>query len=102
MPAPDCVCELATKPPKAPASEVSRVMVRSRSPRPTASPRAPVCSIFEGWPTAPLGREGEVGVVGMVTAGVDAALAASVFHSGEIAIPDLKKRLRADGVEVRP
>jgi cyclase len=33
---------------------------------------------------------------------VDAALAASVFHSGEIAIPDLKKRLRADGVEVRP
>jgi cyclase len=37
-----------------------------------------------------------------LTAGVDAALAASVFHSGEIAIPDLKKRLRADGVEVRP
>jgi cyclase len=35
-------------------------------------------------------------------AGVDAALAASVFHSGEIAIPDLKKRLRADGIEVRP
>jgi imidazole glycerol-phosphate synthase subunit HisF len=34
-------------------------------------------------------------------AGVDAALAASVFHSGEIAIPDLKKRLRADGIEVR-
>jgi cyclase len=33
---------------------------------------------------------------------VDAALAASVFHSGEIAIPDLKKRLRADGIEVRP
>jgi imidazole glycerol-phosphate synthase subunit HisF len=35
-------------------------------------------------------------------ADVDAALAASVFHSGEIAIPDLKRRLRADGVEVRP
>ncbi|MDB6086941.1 MAG: imidazole glycerol phosphate synthase [Gammaproteobacteria bacterium] len=34
-------------------------------------------------------------------AGVDAALAASVFHSGEIAIPELKKRLRADGIEVR-
>jgi imidazole glycerol-phosphate synthase subunit HisF len=34
-------------------------------------------------------------------AGVDAALAASVFHSGEIAIPDLKRRLRADGIEVR-
>jgi cyclase len=35
-------------------------------------------------------------------AGVDAALAASVFHSGEIAIPDLKARLRAAGIEVRP
>ncbi len=34
-------------------------------------------------------------------AGVDAALAASVFHSGEIAIPDLKRQLRADGIEVR-
>jgi imidazole glycerol-phosphate synthase subunit HisF len=34
-------------------------------------------------------------------AGVDAALAASVFHSGDIAIPDLKRRLRADGIEVR-
>jgi cyclase len=33
---------------------------------------------------------------------VDAALAASVFHSGEIAIPELKKRLRAGGIEVRP
>jgi cyclase len=33
---------------------------------------------------------------------VDAALAASVFHSGEIAIPELKRRLRADGIEVRP
>jgi imidazole glycerol-phosphate synthase subunit HisF len=36
------------------------------------------------------------------TAGVDAALAASVFHSGEIAIPDLKRRLRGAGIEVRP
>jgi cyclase len=35
-------------------------------------------------------------------AGVDAALAASVFHSGAIAIPDLKRSLRAAGVEVRP
>jgi cyclase len=34
-------------------------------------------------------------------AGVDAALAASVFHSGAIAIPDLKRELRARGVEVR-
>src|SRR5271157_1934670 len=46
-------------------------MVRPRSPRPTDSPRVPVCSILEGWPTAPLGREG--GVVGVVTDGVDAA-----------------------------
>jgi cyclase len=36
------------------------------------------------------------------TAGVDAALAASVFHSGDIAIPDLKRHLRATGIEVRP
>ncbi len=35
-------------------------------------------------------------------AGVDAALAASVFHSGDIAIPDLKSTLRADGIEIRP
>ena len=35
-------------------------------------------------------------------AGVDAALAASVFHSAQIAIPDLKKYLRAQGIEVRP
>ena len=35
-------------------------------------------------------------------AGVDAALAASVFHSGQIAIPDLKKSLRAHGIPVRP
>jgi cyclase len=34
-------------------------------------------------------------------AGVDAALAASVFHFGEIAIADLKRQLRADGIEVR-
>jgi len=35
-------------------------------------------------------------------AGVDAALAASVFHSGSIAIPDLKRELRASGIDVRP
>jgi cyclase len=34
-------------------------------------------------------------------AGADAALAASVFHSGDIAIPDLKRELRACGIEVR-
>jgi cyclase len=32
---------------------------------------------------------------------VDAALAASVFHSGDVAIPDLKRELRAEGIEVR-
>jgi cyclase len=32
---------------------------------------------------------------------VDAALAASVFHSGAIAIPDLKTSLAAAGIEVR-
>ena len=34
-------------------------------------------------------------------ADVDAALAASVFHSGEIRIPELKRELRAAGIEVR-
>lgn len=34
-------------------------------------------------------------------AGVDAALAASVFHYGEILIPDLKQTLRTAGVVVR-
>jgi imidazole glycerol-phosphate synthase subunit HisF len=33
---------------------------------------------------------------------VDAALAASVFHSGSIAIPDLKQYLITAGIEVRP
>ena len=32
---------------------------------------------------------------------VDAALAASVFHSGDVAIPDLKRHLRSAGIEVR-
>lgn len=35
-------------------------------------------------------------------AGVDAALAASVFHAGTIAIPDLKRFLSSRGIEVRP
>lgn len=34
-------------------------------------------------------------------AGVDGALAASVFHSGNIAIPDLKQYLRNQSVEIR-
>jgi imidazole glycerol-phosphate synthase subunit HisF len=33
---------------------------------------------------------------------VDAALAAGVFHSGEITIPNLRRELRANGIEVRP
>jgi len=35
-------------------------------------------------------------------AGVDAALAASVFHSGAIVVRELKRQLRAAGIEVRP
>lgn len=34
-------------------------------------------------------------------ADVDGALAASVFHSGEIAIPDLKRELAAQGIAIR-
>lgn len=33
---------------------------------------------------------------------VDGALAASVFHSGNIAIPDLKSYLRSERIEIRP
>jgi cyclase len=35
-------------------------------------------------------------------AGVDAALAASVFHSGTIRIPDLKAHLASAGIAIRP
>lgn len=34
-------------------------------------------------------------------ADVDAALAASIFHSGELAVPDLKRFLQGQGIEVR-
>jgi imidazole glycerol-phosphate synthase subunit HisF len=34
-------------------------------------------------------------------ADVDATLAASIFHSGELSIPDLKRSLRSQGIEVR-
>ncbi len=37
-----------------------------------------------------------------VEADVDAALAASVFHSGAIAIPDLKRELAEAGIAIRP
>ncbi len=36
-----------------------------------------------------------------IDADVDAALAASVFHSGAIAIPELKQTLRGQGIKVR-
>ena len=35
-------------------------------------------------------------------ADVDAALAATVFHSGQIPIPELKRTLAGAGIEVRP
>ena len=35
-------------------------------------------------------------------AGVDAALAASVFHSGALIVRELKRELRSAGIEVRP
>lgn len=34
--------------------------------------------------------------------GADAALAATLFHFGELAIPDLKEALRARGIPIRP
>ncbi len=55
----------------------------------------------------PLVASGGAGTVEHFTdvfreAQVDAALAAGVFHAGDIAIPDLKRHLRAAGIEVRP
>jgi imidazole glycerol-phosphate synthase subunit HisF len=54
----------------------------------------------------PLVASGGAGAPGhfaevFATADADAALAASVFHSGEIRIPTLKRALRARGIEVR-
>jgi cyclase len=55
-------------------------------------------------PLVASGGAGETGHFASVfrEAGVDAALAASVFHSGSIAIPELKRRLAAEGITVRP
>ena len=55
----------------------------------------------------PLVASGGAGAIGHFTdvfrlAAVDAALAASVFHTGAIAIPELKRALRSAGIEVRP
>ncbi len=54
----------------------------------------------------PLVASGGAGAVGhfadvFAQADVDAALAASVFHSGEIAIPQLKRQLAAAGIPMR-
>ncbi|MGD9599843.1 MAG: imidazole glycerol phosphate synthase subunit HisF [Steroidobacteraceae bacterium] len=56
--------------------------------------------------TVPLVASGGAGSIGhfaavFTEAGADAALAASVFHSGAIAIPDLKAALAKAGIEVR-
>jgi len=37
----------------------------------------------------------------MTTGGADAALAASIFHFGELSIPDVKRELASMGLEVR-
>jgi cyclase len=55
----------------------------------------------------PLVASGGAGAVGHFVdvfeqADVDAALAATVFHSGQIHIPQLKHELAAAGIEVRP
>ncbi|GIX36861.1 MAG: imidazole glycerol phosphate synthase subunit HisF [Silanimonas sp.] len=54
----------------------------------------------------PLVASGGAGAIDHFTevfqnADVDAALAASVFHSGAVPIPELKRRLREAGIEVR-
>ena len=56
--------------------------------------------------TVPLIASGGAGAVEhfaqvFLDADVDGALAASVFHSGAIRIPELKQSLRAQGIEVR-
>ena len=55
--------------------------------------------------SVPVIASGGAGAVGdfapAIHAGADAVLAASVFHSGELTIGDVKRALAADGVEVR-
>ncbi|HEY4530718.1 MAG TPA: imidazole glycerol phosphate synthase subunit HisF [Luteimonas sp.] len=56
--------------------------------------------------SVPLVASGGAGAAGHFAdvfeqADVDAALAASVFHSGDVRIPELKRGLRARGIEVR-
>ncbi len=58
-----------------------------------------VCQV----PLVASGGAGEIAHFAAVftEAGADAALAASVFHSGAITIPELKRELRSAGIEVR-
>lgn len=55
--------------------------------------------------TVPVIASGGAGAVGdfapAVAAGADAVLAASVFHSGELTVGDVKDALRAEGIAVR-
>jgi cyclase len=55
--------------------------------------------------TVPLVASGGAGCAqhfhAVFACGVDAALAASVFHTGALGITDIKRHLRAEGVEVR-
>jgi cyclase len=55
--------------------------------------------------TVPVIASGGAGAVGdfapAVAAGADAVLAASVFHSGELTVGDVKDALRAEGLSVR-
>ena len=65
-----------------------------------------LCTVREAC-RVPLIASGGAGAVGhfvevFAQAEVDGALAASVFHSGAIRIPDLKRELRRAGIPVRP
>jgi cyclase len=55
--------------------------------------------------SVPVIASGGAGAVGdfapAIRAGADAVLAASVFHSGQLTVGDVKAALSADGIEVR-
>src|SRR5580693_3910224 len=82
--APDCVCELATKPPSETASAVNCVTVRLSLPRPTVRVREPVCSILADWPTAPFGRLNVFGGVAAL-AGADPVACAAPEGAASLA-----------------
>ncbi|WP_309709095.1 imidazole glycerol phosphate synthase subunit HisF [Pseudolysinimonas sp.] len=62
-------------------------------------------SLIRELSTVPVIASGGAGAVGdfapAVFAGADAVLAASVFHSGELTVGDVKDALRAEGIAVR-